>query len=348
VILKFAAFLLLASGLLKWLNCVANRFRCNRTATGTKEFPFVQKRRSGNLQILVYHRVNDERDPFFCGVPVHVFKAQMEYLASNFRVLALEEAVERLGRRDLPDNAIVITFDDGYRDNYINAFPLLEELSLPATIFLATGAIGSGSVLWHDRVFAAFRETRVGILSGFGNSSRDYPLNTVAEKLLAQGKALDFIRSLEEDARFSAIEVLFNKLDVLDRRESSELMLSWDEVKTMHHSGGISFGSHTVTHPILSKLSLERAREEIERAKQMIEDTLNTSVRTFAYPNGRMSDFNQITKQLLRDSGHTCALTTNFGTNESDQDPFELRRATPWDHDVETFALRLNYYKLCS
>lgn len=271
----------------------------------------------------------------------------MEYLASNFRVLPLDEAVERLKRSDVPDNAAVITFDDGYRDNYINAFPLLEALSLPATIFLATGAIGSHCVLWHDRVFAAFRETRAGILSGFGNSSHEYPLNTVAEKLLAQGKALDFIRSLEEDARLSAIDVLINKLDVSDRKEVPELMLSWDEVKTMHNRG-ISFGSHTVSHPILSKLSVEQARDEIERAKQIIEKQLDTSVRTFAYPNGRTNDFNQSTKKLLRDSGHTCALTTNFGTNECDQDLFELRRATPWDHDIEAYALRLNYYKLCS
>lgn len=346
-IFKLFAFLLFASGILKWLNCVANRFRYNRNADGSLEFPFVSKRRSGNLQILVYHRVNDEKDPFFCGVPVHLFKAQMEYLASNFCVLTLEDAVERLRKRDVPDNAVVITFDDGYRDNYINAFPVLKRLSLPATIFLAVDAIGSRRVLWHDRVFTAFRETRVSVLSGFDNRSRMYPLNTVAEKLLAQERALNFIRSLDEEGRISAINVLVEKLEVSDRKEAPGLMLSWDEVKAMHDSD-ISFGSHTVTHPILSRLSLERAREEIEKAKQIIEEKLGTCVRTFAYPNGRTNDFNQTTKKLLRNAGHICGLTTNFGTNECDHDPFELRRATPWSQDVETFGLRLNYYKLSS
>jgi peptidoglycan/xylan/chitin deacetylase (PgdA/CDA1 family) len=346
-ILNLVAFLLFALGAHKLLNRLVNRFRFNRTENGRLEFPFVNRRRYGNLQILVYHRVNDEKDPFFSGIPVYVFRAQMEYLASNFRVFALEEAVERLRRRDVPDNAVVITFDDGYRDNYINAFPLLKSLSLPATIFLAVDAIGSRRVLWHDRVFAAFRETRVSVLSGFCNSSGEYPLNTVAEKLLAQEKALNFIRSLDDEARVSAINSLIGKLDVLDRKEVPELMLSWEEVRVMHN-GGISFGSHTVTHPILSKLTLARARDEIESAKRIIEDQLGICVRTFAYPNGRTNDFDQTTKTLLRESGHICALTTNFGTNEYNQDLFELRRATPWGHDVEAFGLRLNYYKLCS
>ena len=341
------ASVLFVSGTLKWLNYAANRVRCKRSADGTVEFPFLRRRRSGNLQILIYHRVNDENDPFFTGVPVSLFKAQMEYLASNFCVLPLEEAVERLKRRDVPDNAVVITFDDGYRDNYINAFPLLRSLALPATIFLAVDAIGSRHVLWHDKVFAAFRETRIGVLKGFADGSSVYPLTTLAEKVLAQEKALTFIRSLDEEARAFAVNRLIDKLEVSELRSQPDLMLSWHEVTAMQN-GGISFGSHSVTHPILAKVSLERARDEIVRAKQIIEERLGTCVRTFAYPNGRTGDFNQTTKMLLQDSGHVCALTTNFGTNECDQDLFELRRATPWGHDIETFGLRLNYYRLCS
>jgi peptidoglycan/xylan/chitin deacetylase (PgdA/CDA1 family) len=345
-VVKLVVSLLFASGIAKLLNGLANRFVCKRKADDSLQFPFLRRRRTGNLQILIYHRVNDEKDPFFPGVPLRVFQAQMEYLAYNYCTLDLEEAVERLRRRDIPDNAIVITFDDGYRDNYTNAFPVLKSLSLPATVFLAVDAIGSRRVLWHDRVFSAFRETRVSVLKGF-DSFNEYPLNTVAERLLAQEKALNFIRSLDEELRISAINSLIGKLEVPDRKEVAGLMLSWKEVKAMH-DGGISFGSHTVTHPILSKLPLERIREEIERARQLIEEKLGARVRTFAYPNGRRSDFNEITKRVLRESGHVCALTTNFGTNECDQDVFELRRATPWDYHVKMFCLRLNYYKLCS
>jgi peptidoglycan/xylan/chitin deacetylase (PgdA/CDA1 family) len=346
-IFNLVAFLLFTLGALKLLNRVVNRLRYNRNEDGRLEFPFVKTRRSGNLQILVYHRVNDDKDPFFAGTPVNVFKAQMEYLASNFNIISLEEAVERLRKRDVPDNTIVVTFDDGYRDNYVNAFPILKKLSIPATIFLAVDAIGSCRVLWHDRVFSAFRETRVNLIKGFGRSSHEYPLNTVEEKLLAQEKVLNFIRSQNERELMSAIDLLVEKLEVLDRKEVAGLMLSWEEVRAMHLSG-ISFGSHTVTHPILSKLSRERTREEIEKSKHIIDERLGARVKTFAYPNGKATDFNETTKKLLRDAGFICALTTSFGTNECGQDLFELRRATPWDKDVCAFGLRLNYYKFCS
>jgi peptidoglycan/xylan/chitin deacetylase (PgdA/CDA1 family) len=111
---------------------------------------------------------------------------------------------------------------------------------------------------------------------------------------------------------------------------------------------GMSFGSHTVTHPILSKLSVDRMRKEIQESKANIEEKLGTRITTFAYPNGTRHDFNDSTKNLLKECGYACALTTTFGTNEYQQDLFELRRATPWDQDRYSFGLRMNYYKLCS
>lgn len=352
--MKFKArlFSLIAFGLsyvgaLKAFNQIANRFGCRRNEDGGLEFPFIKKRRSGNIQILIYHRVNDDNDPFFPGLPINVFRAQMEYLASKFNIVSLEDATERLQKENVPENAVVITFDDGYRDNYTNAFPILKDLRIPATIFLATDAIDSRRVLWHDRVFAAFRESRVNVLKGFGSKSEEYRLGTVEEKLWAQGEALNFIRQHDEQERLLLIDLLIEKLKVPDRKESPGLMLSWEEVREMRNDG-LCFGSHTISHPVLSKLSPERSREEVEKSKQIIEERLGTCIQTFAYPNGKEDDFNDETKNLLRDAGYTCALTTKFGTNECGQDLFELRRATPWDQDVRGFGLRLNYYKFSS
>jgi peptidoglycan/xylan/chitin deacetylase (PgdA/CDA1 family) len=346
-IFKATAFLVCYGGGLKFFNRIANLFEMNKDTRGKLLFPFVKKRRSGNVQILVYHRVNNDKDPFFPGVPVDVFKSQMDYLASNFNIFSLEDGLERLIKKDVPDNAIVITFDDGYRDNYTDAFPILKNLSIPATIFLATDAIGTQRTLWHDIVFSAFRETRVNLLKGFGNNSATYRLNTVEEKLFAQGKILNFIRSQKDSERLRLIDSLLEELKVMDRKEAPRLMLSWEEARVMRN-GGISFGSHTVTHPVLSKLSLDQVQHEIQESKKVIEESLSIAVRTFAYPNGKENDFNQSIKALLREAGYTCALTTQFGTNECGQDLFELRRATPWDHHIEAFGLRLNYYKFCT
>ena len=127
-----------------------------------------ERRRAGSLHILVYHRVNDERDAFFGGLPVAVFTSQMEFVARHFTVRPLEAALEALRRGETDDNIVAVTFDDGYMDNFTHALPVLLRLGIPATFFLTTDAIGTGRVVWHDRVFAAFRETKVGELRAFG------------------------------------------------------------------------------------------------------------------------------------------------------------------------------------
>lgn len=328
------------------VNGFANTFTFSNTDSRPR-FPYIRKRRNRNFQILIYHRVNDDLDPFFSGIPTAVFAQQMEHLASRWNVLSLEEVLERASQKDVPDNAIAITFDDGYRDNFLQAFPILKKLSLPATIFLATGVIGTDRTLWHDRVFSAFRDTRVPVLSGIPCKHDHYDLRTLESKLAAQGKVLRFIWSLSEDDRTRWIDRLVTKLQVSDHHHVPKMMLTWDEIRSMHGQR-ISFGAHTVTHPILSKLPPHRALEELQQSKTTIERELQTPVRTFAYPIGRREDYNEHTKRLVRETGYTCALTTVPGTNMEDEDPFELRRATPWDHDIAAFAFRLNYFKMAS
>ena len=109
--------------------------------------------------------------------------------------------------------------------------------------------------------------------------------------------------------------------------------------------GGIRFGSHTVSHPILSRVGRDRARRELEESKSMIEEQVGGSVDGFAYPNGTPADYLPETKTLLRDSGYRFAVTTSPGANDAATDAFELRRGTPWDDDLFAFGVRLLYNK---
>jgi peptidoglycan/xylan/chitin deacetylase (PgdA/CDA1 family) len=342
--LKIIALVIFYSRLSAWINHFVNGHQPKTDSDGKLLFPFVKKRQSRNVQILVYHRVNDEHDSFFPATPTGVFAKQMDYLASNFNVLSLEDAVERMRINDIPDSAVVITFDDGYKDNYLNAFPILKRLSISATIFLTTEIIGSEKVIWHDRVFSAFRETKSPYLKGFVNTSRRVPLETIRDKLNAQREVLDFLRTLDDRERMIWIDKLIEHLNVKDGGETQGIMLTWEEITIMHQKG-ISVGSHTVTHPILSKLPIDRARVEISESKKIIEKKLDTKIKAFAYPSGRREDFDATTKDLLREAGYECALTMIFGPNENGQDLFELRRGTPWEEDLPTFAMKLNWYK---
>ena len=346
-LIRSIATFIYESGLLSLINRLVNVFQLSVGNQGRLEYPFIRQRRSCNVQILLYHRVNDLHDPFFCGTPPAVFERQMEYLAKHFRPCSLDTALDELARKDVPPNSIVVTFDDGYKDNFLHAFPILRKFGIPATIFLATGAIDEGPCLWFDRVFQAFRETEEERLYGYGNPSMSCPLNTLQQKLDAQDRVLRFLRSVSDDDKAVWIKALCEKLKVEEKIRRPGLMLSWDEVRAMAQDG-ISFGAHTVHHPILSRVTSRQVREEVVKSREVIEKELGISVTSFAYPNGATGDFNESTKEALRDAGYRCAVTTIAGTNDSNQDLFELRRGTPWDHDAAMFALRLNYLKWAS
>jgi peptidoglycan/xylan/chitin deacetylase (PgdA/CDA1 family) len=334
-------------GLAVHLSRLLNRVQLRRNSAGEPAFPYIGRRSSYSAQILVYHRVNDENDIIFPGVPIEVFKRQMEYLAENYRVHTLSDLAQRLQVGDIPENSLAITFDDGYRDNYLYAFPVLDRLNLPATIFLATDAIDSGRMLWHDRVFTALRETRSIVLEDFDGKGSTWRLNTPAEKRRALAQVLQVLWSLEDRDRSVWVERFIERLDSKQPERCDGLMLSWDEIKAMSERG-IHFGAHTVTHPILSKLSSTQVKQEIRVSKETIETNLKTPIQHFAYPVGRREDFTDAVKKELRDAGFQSAVTTIIGSNDSKQDLFELRRATPWDQDIDSFALRLSYFKFVS
>ena len=310
-------------------------------------FPFIKTRKSPNLQILTYHRVNDELDPVFPATPIRVFEEQMVHVAKRYHVCALDEAIERFEKKDLPPNALVITFDDGYRDNYLHAFPVVRNLSLPMTIFLATDAIGTGLTLWHDRVFSAFRETNALDLTGFDPSVERVLLGNFPQRILAMERVLAILRQLDEEERNRRISVLCRCLAVEERRVDHELMLSWDDVRLMSRDH-VSFGSHTASHPILARVSEQETEAQLLRSCEAIRQHLGQRPMTFAYPNGTKVDFNDVTKKTLKRLGFKCAVTTEFGINEPGADMFELKRGRPWEDHLPTFAFKLSWYRLMS
>lgn len=331
------------SGVLTLTRHISNRFQLHSRRPNSIGFPQIRRSIRRTVQVLAYHRVNDYQDPFFPAVTTSVFGKLMHYVATNYNVLPLQEAVERIQRNDVPDDALVVTFDDGYRDNYVHAFPILRDLAIPATVFLATDAIESQMVLWHDRVFHAFRESRCSALLNFGPEQKSYSLSGLGAKLSAQRAVLQFLWSLNDRDRGHWLNQLMEQLEIVEDAYPHE-MLTWDEIRTMHQNG-MTFGSHTASHPILSRLSPAQIRKEVSESKRVIENNLKVPVTTFAYPVGRRQDLNGTTKAILKETEYVCALTTIPGTNGYDADLFEMRRGGPWQSFLPTFALKLQWDK---
>jgi peptidoglycan/xylan/chitin deacetylase (PgdA/CDA1 family) len=328
----------------------ADRF--GRTAKlGERGFP-IRRRGSRSFQILTYHRVSTGSDPYLPATPTPVFETQMRVLAQYFSVRPLDEIVDRAVQRDLPESAVAITFDDGYRDNYTHALPILRRFSLPVTVFLATDAIGTGRLLWHDRVFRAFGETRRGSFVGPAPDDGGISWSSDSERVAARDRILETLKRLPKWRRDEEVRRLEVELDVARPAEKTGLMLDWSEVEEMTHLG-VAFGAHTRSHSVLSTLSPEEAREEVLGSQADIRENLGLEPRSFAYPNGRRGDFDEVTQSIVRDAGFDYAVTTVFGSNSLDEphrpgDLFDLRRVSLAESNGARFAARLLWYKFVS
>jgi peptidoglycan/xylan/chitin deacetylase (PgdA/CDA1 family) len=267
----------------------------------------------------------------------------MAFVARAYVVLTVEELIERRRRRALPRNALAITFDDGYRDNLTHAAAVLARYGLPATVFVVTGAVGGGEPLWFDRLALAFKQSQAGTWSAPWGEKM--PLETQAQRLTALRQALGRCKGLANEERRRRVGEIVEGVGGGDERPLKGLMLSWEDIQALMGLG-VSIGAHTVTHPVLSRLSLEEAKAEIVESRRRIEAACGRPPRAFAYPNGRLEDYGPAVAALVREAGFSCAVTTTFGVNTLTTPPYELRRGGPWEAHLPTFALKLAGYRL--
>lgn len=258
------------------------------------------------VAIIVYHQVSSESPPWLPGaVRPEDFEIEIRYLCKVAEILPLEWLVNRLYLGEsIPQRAVCITFDDGYKHNYTTAYPILRKYNAPATIFLTTGCIGGPNIFWWSKVNFAIWNT---IATEFEVAGlKHYYLRSSADRRHTAIEINHYLMKLPTKGRDLLLERLLKVLRVeLPDNIGEQVTLSWDEVLKMSQNG-ISFGAHTVTHPILTRLPSEEAREEICNSKKNVEERLGKPCTLFAYPDG---DFNAEIVELVRESGFTAAVT---------------------------------------
>jgi CelD/BcsL family acetyltransferase involved in cellulose biosynthesis/peptidoglycan/xylan/chitin deacetylase (PgdA/CDA1 family) len=247
--------------------------------------PSCRRRAEGGARIFYYHRVNNDNDPFFVATPTEVFEAQMRYLARHYRVLSMAGINRHLERADSTETVVGVTFDDGYRDNYEYAFPILKRYGIPATIFLTTGSLDSREPLWFEQLAEAIKKTPREYLDLEFDIPRRFWLRSDAERLASNDRLFRILRLLGDNDRRARLDEILGHLGVPKECERREKMLTWDQVRVMK-AGRIDFGGHTVTHPFLSKLTPGNASWEVSECKRRIENETQSEVEFFAYPNG--------------------------------------------------------------
>ena len=231
-------------------------------------------------RILLYHRIAEiKNDPHRLAVSPDNFREQLKYLSANYRIVPLNQLVEERQSKKIKNGTVVITFDDGYADNWQKALPVLKEFNIPATFFIATETIGQNLFYWDQ-----------------DNPDAGRPLNSDELRQLAAETAL------------------------------------------------VEIGSHTLTHPRLSKLSPEEQAKEIFKSKELLEAVINKPVLSFAYPFGDQDSFNQDTMSLVKKAGYRYACANIHERVRNNSDIFALPRYVIRNWNLEEFKKELENF----
>jgi peptidoglycan/xylan/chitin deacetylase (PgdA/CDA1 family) len=292
----------------------------------------------GRLTILIFHRVHAKpHDLFPKEMHAAAFRERMTWVRTWFNVLALDEAVSGLARGSLPARALAITFDDGYADNYTVAWPILRELGLHATFFVAAGFLDGGR-MWNDTLAETIRRVDVPSLDLSALDLGRHRLDSLDARREAFHAILQQIRYLPQQQREDQANAVARVAAVTLPRDQ---MMTTHQVRSLA-AAGMGIGGHTLNHPTLARLDDVEARREIAEGRDALEVLTRQAVKLFAYPNGKPgSDYTLAHVKIARELGFMAAFTTSRGTARFGDPLHELPRFTPWDRTAGRWVARL-------
>jgi peptidoglycan/xylan/chitin deacetylase (PgdA/CDA1 family) len=297
-------------------------------------FDFTRMLSPNSLTVLNYHRIDNPAhenfDTFLPNISATPsdFALQMDYVSQNYNVISGADLVSFIkGRRKLPARAAIITFDDGYYDNYTKAYPILKARNLPAIIFLTTNFVGTGKPLYWDLIAYCFHHTNLEKAELPYLGSRGWVDELTRTEVMYNW--IEILKKIDESEKQKIVDQLPEIMAVSVPGDAfRNIMMSWSNAKELSENG-IEMAGHTVSHPILTRLSPEKASWELINCKRHIEDQINKRVISFAYPNGRSADFSSELIRRVQQAGFEVAFTLLPGRMRyADvlKNPFAIRR----------------------
>lgn len=317
--------------------------------------------------ILMYHSISDVPCPWELTVSPTRFNDHMRVLSQRAQVLGLDEMLARLEGGTLPARSVAITFDDGYVDNLEAASPILERYGSPATVFVTAGLVGSGREFWWDELARLTLDSPVlPTVMELNLGGARVNFNLGADATVTRGQAGHPSWRFEEappTRRHLLLQTLWRRLQPLPAGVRKQALcdlhrqapqpplnrpvrriMDAGEVVKLAEGGLVEIGAHTMTHPVLSHLSLEDQRREIAQSRSRLEEITGRRVAHFAYPHGGRSDYTMATAQIVREAGLASACTTTEDWLRTGADGYQLPRIHVPPVSAAGFERLLDYW----
>lgn len=296
-----------------------------------------------DVRILAYHRVLDTAeptcfrfDPELISASCDAFHRQLDIIRRRFVPMRFDELIDRLDRgRAVPRRAVLITFDDGYDDNYRCAWPILRDAGLSAMFFVSTGHIDSGRPYAYDWLVYMLCTTRAACLQA-PELEIDWALpDDLPGRRDLAARLLDRIKALDADAQQALIDRLQREWSLpSDAGHVDCRPMTWAQLREMR-AGGMEIGSHGVEHRMLAKMSSAAMREEVAASKRTIERELGSEAQVISYPVGGVDAYNAEVIAAVRDAGYRVACSYLAGPETLHADSRFAMRRIPVERQME-------------
>ncbi len=272
--------------------------------------------------VLAFHSFNEKDRANVDAICAH--------LTRYFEPVSLSAIVASVEKRNkLPDNAVTVTIDDGYRNFLLHGHPAFRKHKIPATVFVVAGFAEGRLWLWPDQIeFGLERTAMASVPVSLNGEEFELPLTTPGERTLALVRLREALKLAPncERVRFVAEFGKLCDVGIPGSPPDDRAPMNWDDLRGVA-AEGVEIGCHTYSHPILSRLAtMEELTREIHGAGQLIREKTGTPVRHFCYPNGRLMDISDAAVHCVRQAGYVSAVNCTPGLNGPDADPFQLRR----------------------
>jgi peptidoglycan/xylan/chitin deacetylase (PgdA/CDA1 family) len=284
-------------------------------------------RRQPGLVVLTYHRITESRanlfyDPVISASP-ESFRTQVKWLSNNFRLLTLNELLAQVeSGTPWREPTMLLTFDDGYRDNFHQAVPILHECNAPAIFFVPTAFFDSPHLPWWDHVAYIVKQTYVHKLTLKHNRNGGLPpleldLQTMPRNAVIMAIIRAFLDDSITDERWFLDQLEEQaKIDIDYMRLGRELFMTWDQIRQLADShAGLSVGSHAHSHRKLAGLDYATQHQELTESKQILETRLGRPIKALAYPYGWPGAYTAITRALAAQVGYCLAFSSRERIN---------------------------------
>ncbi|AJE03475.1 polysaccharide deacetylase family protein [Geobacter pickeringii] len=280
----------------------------------------------GFPKVFMYHRFAPSGVRRYRCLSADEFGWQLDRIADRFTVITLGECLDHFARHgEWPTNTVILTIDDGYRDFYTCAYPELVKRGLRATFFVTVNFVDRKCWLWPDRIeYALWRSHLKELPVEMNGKAHVFRLDDDRHRAAAWQMLSDHCITLDDEMKHRFIDGVISSLAVeLPKTPPHEYgAVSWGELRDMH-SYGIEIGSHTLNHPILSKIPQVRLHDEIGSARDIIQGRIQAEVKTFCYPNSRPGDVTVGVIEAVKCHGYRGAV---FGTDLTAWDPYLVPR----------------------